>query len=162
MSCAACGHDNPRGNRFCGGCGTALERTCPSCAAANPPDHRFCGSCGTALDAALQRGRDLRTYTPKHLAERILQSKAAMEGERKQVSVLFADLKGSMALAELGRASEQVGALGGRCAKRRAYTRRTASRGWPPGPRRGSTRELHPLRSRTPTRVRRVEALLEG
>ena len=44
--------------------------------------------------------RDPRTYTPKHLADKILQSKSALEGERKQVTVLFADVKGSMDLAE--------------------------------------------------------------
>jgi class 3 adenylate cyclase len=110
MTCTACGHANPAGNRFCGGCGAALERQCAACQHANPPDHRFCGGCGAALDAAAVPQpeptsvplptRDPRTYTPKHLAEKILQSKSALEGERKQVTVLFADVKGSMELAE--------------------------------------------------------------
>ena len=104
-SCAACGHENPDGNRFCGGCGAALQRVCPSCAHPNPADHRFCGGCGAALEVAAPRSGgapapDPRTYTPKHLADKILQSKSALEGERKQVTVLFADVKGSMELAE--------------------------------------------------------------
>ena len=106
MNCDACGHDNPSGNRFCGGCGAALTRVCPACDHANPPDHRFCGSCGAALQAtepeapAATPSRDPRSYTPRHLADKILQSRSALEGERKQVTVLFADVKGSMELAE--------------------------------------------------------------
>ena len=104
MSCSACGHENPAANRFCGGCGAALARTCQACSHANPPEYRFCGGCGAALQAppasALPPARDPRAYTPKHLADKILQSKSALEGERKQVTVLFADVKGSMELAE--------------------------------------------------------------
>jgi adenylate cyclase len=104
VSCSACGHENPATNRFCGGCGAPLARSCPACAQTNPPDHRFCGGCGAALQAAPASApppaRDPRTYTPKHLADKILQSKSALEGERKQVTVLFADVKGSMELAE--------------------------------------------------------------
>ena len=104
MTCEACGATNPSSNRFCGGCGTALERSCASCGRANPPDHRFCGGCGSALEAAAgaptEAIRAPRDYTPKHLADKILQSKSALEGERKQVTVMFADVKGSMDLAE--------------------------------------------------------------
>jgi len=121
MSCATCGHENPTGNRFCGGCGAPLERRCPSCQHANPPDHRFCGACGAEITGSSNKGLGVRglavkgepfaitphpvtpnplSYTPKHLAEKILQSKSALEGERKQVTVLFADVKGSMDLAE--------------------------------------------------------------
>jgi len=107
VSCPGCGQENPTGNRFCGGCGVALARTCPACAEANPPDHRFCGACGAALQRPPQQVtekerplRDVLAYTPKHLADRILQSRSALEGERKQVTVLFADVKGSMELAE--------------------------------------------------------------
>src|SRR6202521_2813016 len=108
MSCAACGHENPTSNRFCGGCGAALQMSCPSCAHPNPPDHRFCGACGALLQVSEGvtdktchlPAREARTHTPKHLADKILQSKSALEGERKQVTVLFADVKGSMELAE--------------------------------------------------------------
>jgi len=108
VSCAACGHENPTGNRFCGGCGAALQMACPSCAHPNPPDHRFCGACGAPLQVTAPvtekpppvPAREPRAYTPKHLADKILTSRAVLEGERKQVSVLFADVKGSMELAE--------------------------------------------------------------
>jgi len=106
LNCAACGHENLEGNRFCGGCGAPLARACPACQSANPPDHRFCGACGSPLAAAVRAPaspppleRSPRDYTPKHLADRILRSKSALEGERKQVTILFADVKSSMELA---------------------------------------------------------------
>jgi class 3 adenylate cyclase/tetratricopeptide (TPR) repeat protein len=76
-----------------------LASTCPSCRASNPPGQKFCGECGTPLTQGTTGGfASPESYTPKHLAEKILTSKAALEGERKQVTVLFADLKGSMEL----------------------------------------------------------------
>jgi class 3 adenylate cyclase len=102
MRCPACQHENPAGQKFCGDCGARLASPCPSCNAPNPPGQRFCGQCGSALsqEARVVGGRFAtpESYTPKHLAERILTSKAALEGERKQVTVLFADMKGSMEL----------------------------------------------------------------
>jgi class 3 adenylate cyclase len=97
-----CGFDNPASVKFCGSCGRRLAAGCSSCGAENPPGFRFCGECGRPLAAAEPRpqARDPRAYTPKHLAEKILTSRAALEGERKQVTVLFADVQGSMALAE--------------------------------------------------------------
>src|SRR6267142_998276 len=70
---------------------------CPGCQQENPEGARFCNSCGTRLTAAVPTAAP-RTYTPAHLAEKILTSRSAMVGERKQVTVLFADLKGSMEL----------------------------------------------------------------
>jgi len=99
MKCSRCQHENPAGQRFCGDCGARLAATCPACGAANRPGQKFCGECGTALSP--DGGRKPVTpdaYTPKHLAEKILTSKDSLEGERKQVTVLFADLKGSMEL----------------------------------------------------------------
>ncbi|HYN90379.1 MAG TPA: adenylate/guanylate cyclase domain-containing protein, partial [Thermoleophilaceae bacterium] len=84
MSCAACGTENPEGARFCMGCGAALERTCPSCAAPAPPEARFCMSCGGALDGEA-RPRPEPSAPPE---------------ERRQVTVLFADLSGYTAFAE--------------------------------------------------------------
>jgi class 3 adenylate cyclase len=86
--------------KFCGGCGAKLEARCSQCGAGNPPTNRFCHECGTELAASATQPKAVSpaTYTPKHLAEKILTSKAALEGERKQVTVLFADLKGSMEL----------------------------------------------------------------
>src|SRR6202022_3810918 len=99
MQCSRCQHENPPGMKFCGECAAPLAATCPSCGAANPADNKFCGQCATPLRTALTaKFVAPDSYTPKHLAEKILTSKAALEGERKQVTVLFADLKGSMEL----------------------------------------------------------------
>ena len=76
-----------------------MTAACRACGASNQPGQKFCGQCGTSLDApSTSRFASPQQYTPKHLAERILLSKGALEGERKQVTVLFADLKGSMEL----------------------------------------------------------------
>ena len=111
MRCAACEHESPAGSAFCEGCGARLERTCGTCGAIASPVARFCRSCGAALGPidppapapaparATPVERTPRAYTPKQLAEKILQAKSALEGERKQVTVLFADVKGSMELA---------------------------------------------------------------
>jgi class 3 adenylate cyclase/tetratricopeptide (TPR) repeat protein len=73
---------------------------CPRCGQANPPGSRFCNGCGAALDgepaAAPSRFETPAAYTPRHLARKILASREALPGERKQVTVLFADMKGSM------------------------------------------------------------------
>jgi len=97
MKCPRCQHENPAGMRFCGQCAAPLASSCPSCGASNPTENKFCGQCAASLDSsARSRFASPDAYTPKHLAEKILTSKAALEGERKQVTVLFADLKGSM------------------------------------------------------------------
>src|SRR6266849_1083934 len=99
MTCPRCQAENPPGTRFCGQCAAPLASVCPSCGAGNPPENKFCGQCAAPLDKPAQpRFAAPESYTPKHLAEKILTSKAALEGERKQVTVLFADLKGSMEL----------------------------------------------------------------
>ena len=99
MQCPRCQHENPPGMKFCGECAALLAATCPSCGAANPPEHKFCGQCAASLRTTpTARYAAPDSYTPKHLAEKILTSKAVLEGERKQVTVLFADLKGSMEL----------------------------------------------------------------
>jgi class 3 adenylate cyclase len=104
VTCAGCGFDNPEGMKFCGECGEALRVAahCPGCGFESPPGFKFCGECGASLSAreAAPRERAPRDYTPKHLADEILRSKSALEGERKQVTVLFADVKGSTELAE--------------------------------------------------------------
>ena len=99
MKCPRCQHDNPAGVKFCGECGAQLKSTCAACGTANPPENKFCGQCGVALvPIASTKFASPETYTPKHLAEKILTSKSTLEGERKQVTVLFADMKGSMEL----------------------------------------------------------------
>jgi class 3 adenylate cyclase len=102
MKCPRCERENREGRRFCAECGASLALACPSCGFSNEPGENFCGGCGARLGApavpAAPRFSSPEAYTPQHLAEKILTSKAALEGERKQVTVLFADLKGSMEL----------------------------------------------------------------
>jgi len=99
MKCPRCQVENDAGARFCEDCGARLEVACPSCGISVTPGKKFCRSCGATLTTeSPDRFSSPESYTPKHLAERILTSKSALEGERKQVTVLFADLKGSMEL----------------------------------------------------------------
>jgi class 3 adenylate cyclase/tetratricopeptide (TPR) repeat protein len=85
--------------KFCGQCASPLGRRCPECGFDNPQGFAFCGQCAARLTTApSMTAPSPQTYTPAHLAEKILTSKTALEGERKQVTVLFADLKGSMEL----------------------------------------------------------------
>jgi class 3 adenylate cyclase len=106
MHCSGCGHANPERTKFCHECGVALVARCAGCGSELPPTVKFCGECGAPVAGAAPVRRATETelpprnvYTPKHLADKILQSKSALEGERKQVTVLFADVKGSMELA---------------------------------------------------------------
>jgi class 3 adenylate cyclase len=102
MLCPRCGTENREGRRFCAECGASLALACSACGFSNSAGEKFCGGCGApqlaASTVAPPKFASPNFYTPKHLAERILTSKAALEGERKQVTVLFADLKGSMEL----------------------------------------------------------------
>src|SRR5262245_31253317 len=115
MHCASCGFENQPASRFCEECGAKLVRACPSCGREVRPSAKFCPACGTALivqaptpgTRALQpRLQSPLSYTPAHLAQRILAEQAALEargateGERKTITALFADIKGSMALIE--------------------------------------------------------------
>jgi class 3 adenylate cyclase/tetratricopeptide (TPR) repeat protein len=111
INCTGCDHANPAGARFCQQCGASLAVRCPRCDVELPPSARFCHGCGAALSESVPTARDPRAYTPKHLAEKILGSRAALEGERKQVTVLFADVKGSMELAEQLDAEEWHGIM---------------------------------------------------
>jgi class 3 adenylate cyclase/tetratricopeptide (TPR) repeat protein len=110
MQCPQCQHANREQARFCEGCGTRLALQCAACGTELGPGARFCSECGTPVAAptaalpavaappAASRFTSPESYTPQHLAERIISSRGALEGERKQVTVLFADLKGSMEL----------------------------------------------------------------
>src|SRR5262245_44306049 len=111
MHCPSCGSDNPVGAKFCIECAAPLQRRCPSCGTENPPQAKFCAECATSLtekpkakgkrrkskSSARPSGSRLWTpdprpvsYTPKHLADKILTTRSALEGERRQVTVLFA------------------------------------------------------------------------
>src|SRR6516164_7957472 len=99
MQCPRCQHENRPGSKFCLECGASLGLVCTSCGAGLPAGSRFCYKCGTAINGVptgRARFTSPETYTPKHLAEKILSYRSALEGERKQVTVLFADLKGSL------------------------------------------------------------------
>jgi class 3 adenylate cyclase/tetratricopeptide (TPR) repeat protein len=106
MNCPHCHFDSPPGMKFCGQCGAKLSPLCPQCGTENPPGFKFCGECGSSL-LPPEPDRDshlpappVQTYTPPYLAAQVLQSRSALEGERKQVTVLFCDLVGSTSLAE--------------------------------------------------------------
>ena len=101
MKCPGCGFENAAGMKFCGECGGTLALKCRSCGFENLRGMKFCGECGKSLadPAAPVRSPDPRSYTPHHLPEKILTSRGALERERKQVTVLFADVKGSTELA---------------------------------------------------------------
>jgi len=103
MKCPRCQHDNEADAQFCQECAAPLARTCANCGRPLSPAAKFCAACGHPAPASIaaspaQRFPSPESYTPKHLAEKILISRSALEGERKQVTVLFADLKGSMEL----------------------------------------------------------------
>src|SRR5262249_9545575 len=106
MKCSRCQQAAPSDAAFCPACGAKLEAVCAGCGTANAPTHSFCKKCGIALGATTGSGdvdasfRSLASYTPKHLAAGILKSRAALEGERKQVTVLFADVVGFSGLSE--------------------------------------------------------------
>lgn len=111
MTCPQCQSENPAGMKFCGQCGARQARVCPRCGTESAPGFKFCGECGALLAAAkAEPGAPAPApeassppsplpYTPAHLAAQVLQTKSALEGERKQVTVLFCDLVGSTALA---------------------------------------------------------------
>lgn len=84
--------------------------TCPACRTENPEGARFCNQCGARLGAAAEAPARA-PYTPRHLADKVLKARAAMQGERKRVTVLFADIKGSTELAEQAGAEAWHGIL---------------------------------------------------
>jgi class 3 adenylate cyclase len=101
MKCPRCQHENPPTAKFCEECSAPLTRTCAHCGTQVSSTAKFCSECAYPVASEIATRARLtspESYTPRHLAEKILTSKAALEGERKQVTVLFADLKGSMEL----------------------------------------------------------------
>lgn len=101
MKCPRCQEENPPQAKFCLECAVPLAQTCTHCGTQLPVSAKFCPECAhpvTARPATPSRFPSPEEYTPKHLSEKILASKSSLEGERKQVTVLFADLKGSMEL----------------------------------------------------------------
>ncbi len=80
MQCAQCGSDNRSERRFCSGCGALLTAACPACGFANGVEEKFCGGCGAGLAVAVSRPAPV------------------LETERKYVTVVFADIRGSLEL----------------------------------------------------------------
>ncbi len=110
MKCPKCQFENPEGIQFCGKCGTKFEKICPQCNFSNPPEFEFCGKCGhdlaipseqpprdLSLDEKLEK---IQRYLPGGLTEKILAQRDKIEGERKQVTVMFCDMKGFTPLSE--------------------------------------------------------------
>jgi len=99
MRCVSCGSENPAGMKFCGDCAAPLRNGCPRCNFENPPGFKFCGNCGAPLGAqsAAPRFASERPPTPAMVVEALNE---IPEGERKTVTALFADIKGSMDLLE--------------------------------------------------------------
>ena len=101
MKCLECQSENPEGNKFCGECGTKLEKECPSCNSSNPPEFKFCGECGCDLSSS-EKPSSVTPETipafPKEAIEREITPPIPREGERKHVTVLFSDLSGSYQL----------------------------------------------------------------
>jgi class 3 adenylate cyclase/tetratricopeptide (TPR) repeat protein len=98
MRCPGCGNENAGEARFCEQCGSPLAHVCAQCGSYASPTAAFCSQCGRALTRAAGTSRFVSPegYTPPYLAKKILTARAAIAGERKQVTVLFADIKGSM------------------------------------------------------------------
>ena len=113
MQCSKCDFDNPAEAKFCGGCGDKLEILCPQCSFRNPPNHKFCSECGQKLSSdqhppqesaaafsEVEKFEKIQKYLPKGIAEKILAQKGRIEGERKQVTVMFCDLVGFTSISQ--------------------------------------------------------------
>jgi class 3 adenylate cyclase/tetratricopeptide (TPR) repeat protein len=105
MQCSKCQAENPEDKKFCRKCGSKLSLTCPECGSDVLSDDFFCGDCGYALKEHEETSpvvdySEPQSYTPKFLADKILTTRSAIEGERKLVTVLFADVANYTSIAE--------------------------------------------------------------
>jgi class 3 adenylate cyclase len=110
IQCPKCQFENPDTQKFCGECGSKLEKACPSCGSKNPPQYKFCGDCGCKIDIPSelppkdlsfdQKIEKIQKYLPRGLTEKILSQRDRIEGERKQVTVMFCDMKDFTHLSE--------------------------------------------------------------
>ena len=111
MKCQKCQHENPDDAKFCNECGNKLELACPDCGKVNPPGSKFCNECGHdfTTTSSEPKSKDLsfdeklekiQRYLPKGLTEKIISQKDRIEGERKQVTVLFCDMEGFTQITE--------------------------------------------------------------
>jgi len=104
MICPECRNEIPEGSKFCKECGAKIELSCSGCGKTIPPDSKFCPECGHDLrqpkDPPNFDYQHPQSYTPKHLADKILTTRSAIEGERKIVTVMFADVAGFSTMSE--------------------------------------------------------------
>ena len=110
MKCPKCQSDNPESAKFCGECGAGLEVCCPQCGKKNPAGGKFCFDCGHNLTVlSVPPPKDLsfdekiakiQKYLPKGITEKTLSQRDKIEGEHKQVTVMFCDMKGFTPLSE--------------------------------------------------------------
>jgi class 3 adenylate cyclase/tetratricopeptide (TPR) repeat protein len=104
MQCPKCQFENREEAKFCKECGAKLELACPKCGAITTPDSKFCDACGYNLKK-LKESPSIdystpQSYTPKFLVDKILTTRSSLEGERKLVTVLFADVANYTAISE--------------------------------------------------------------
>ena len=111
MQCPNCQFENRDGAKFCNECGHKFQLTCPNCGSNNRIGSKFCDECGTELSSPIEPApknlsfdeklTKIQKYLPKGLTEKILSQKDRIEGERKQVTVMFCDMEGFTSLTEL-------------------------------------------------------------
>ncbi len=110
MKCSGCSAENRDGARFCNLCGSKLELVCPKCRNLNPPESKFCTECGYSSSllaappaqdvSAEEKLRKIGKYLPNGLTEKILAQKDRIEGERRQVTIMFVEMEGFTSLTE--------------------------------------------------------------
>ena len=110
MKCPRCQHENPQAAKFCVECGGKLEKNCPQCGSINSPSNKFCGDCGHDLTQPFtappkelsfdEKIAKIQKYLPSGITEKILSQRDRIEGEKRQVTVLFCDMKGFTPLSE--------------------------------------------------------------
>jgi len=110
MKCSKCGFENTEDARFCSDCGIKLEIICSACGKANIPNSNFCNGCGASLTLPSESTRKelsfdeklekIQKYLPKGITEKILSQRDKIEGEKRQVTVMFCDMKGFTPLAD--------------------------------------------------------------
>jgi len=121
MKCPNCQHENPENSKFCLKCGEKIELRCPQCGNSLPIDALFCNKCGhnltvpsdpTPKDLSFDEKIDkIQRYLPKGLTEKILSQRNKIEGERKQVTVMFCDMEGFTGLVEKLGSEEAYGIM---------------------------------------------------
>ncbi|PQP34895.1 hypothetical protein C6A37_05365 [Desulfobacteraceae bacterium SEEP-SAG9] len=110
MKCPKCQFENSEEAKFCNECGNKLEKSCPECGKTNQPGSKFCNECGHNLTlpseptpitlSPEEKVQKIQKYLPKGITEKILSQRDKIEGERKQVTVMFCDMEGFTGLSE--------------------------------------------------------------